>query len=172
MGVDIAYVSDYVDNHQQMKTDLKVYKSWNIYLFSLSFNNTSNRVKESEPEFRNLEIFTENLLKNSTHYEENRQQIRQNMDSISQRWHKLNRTVDNRIVVSSDYLKFIKSLNQFRNLALDLQELFKTAGLQNLASSSMLEQHVQEKLKSFEKLYADVMNNGTHTIELLRKVLY
>lgn len=27
MGVDIAYVSDYVDNHQQMKTDLKVYKS-------------------------------------------------------------------------------------------------------------------------------------------------
>lgn len=44
MGVDIAYVSDYVDNHQQMKTDLKVYKSWNIYMFSLSFNNTSNRI--------------------------------------------------------------------------------------------------------------------------------
>jgi hypothetical protein len=26
MGVDITYVSDYVDNHQQMEIDLKVMK--------------------------------------------------------------------------------------------------------------------------------------------------
>lgn len=99
------------------------------------------------------------------------------METIEQKWNKLIRTVDNRILVASDYLQFIKILNQFRNLALDLQELFKSVGDQSsfiatasLSGNSVFEQHVQEKLKLFEKVYSDLFKKGTHSIELLKNV--
>lgn len=118
-----------------------------------------------------MKQFAENLLKNAAN-EETRQQIRQSMENIELKWTKLNRTVESRISVASEYLQFIKTLNQFRNLTLDLQELFKTMGVQNLAPNAVLEHHVQEKLNVFEKLYHELNSKGTRTITLLRNVIY
>lgn len=91
---------------------------------------------------------------------------------IEQKWNRLNLSVDTRIQVSAEYLQFIKTNNQFRNLALDLQEIFKTVGELNESStsSSILEQHIEEKLKNFERVNHDLTRKGNYTIDLLRKV--
>lgn len=152
MGVDIAYVSDYVDNHQQMNSDLK----------------------ENEEDFKNVLRITENILKKCD-TEEQRTQIKKNVEQMEQKWNRLKRTVEQRIIVSSDYLQFVKLLNQFRNSALDLQELFKklndhTHMLSSTSSDSVLEHHVQEKMQSFESLYREVIKQGQKSIHILRNV--
>lgn len=96
---------------------------------------------------------------------------------IEQKWNKLKRTVEQRILVASDYLEFIKIVNQFRNLALDLQELFKTASdhsvlvsASNSKSDSVFEQHVQDKMRIFEKYYEDLLQKGRISVTTIRKV--
>lgn len=91
---------------------------------------------------------------------------------IEQKWNRLNQSVDSRIRVSAEYLQFIKTNNHFRNLALDLQEIFKTVGELNESSTSnsILEQHIEEKLKNFERVNHDLIRKGNFTIDLLRKV--
>lgn len=121
-----------------------------------------------------MKLFTENLLTN-TQNEEIRKQIITNMSGIDQKWNRLHASVESRIVVSAEYLQFIKILNQFRSLALDLQELFKTVGSQATEAAlcnNVLEQHVEEKLRNFERFYQELNRKGHHTIELLRKVSF
>ena len=147
MGVDIAYVSDYMDNHQQMMYDLK----------------------ENENEFNNVIKTSESILK-QIETEKQQIEIRQNIEIMQQKWHKLKKSVEKRILVAEDYLTFVKQLNQFRNLALDLQELFKNLSdhLSN-SSDSIFEQHVQEKMSKFESLYKEVVLQGQTCIAALKK---
>ena len=77
-----------------------------------------------------------------------------------------------RIAVCTNYLQFVKQTNQFRGLALDLQELFKALADYSLNQSktndSVLEHRVQEKMQIFEALYRDLIQNGHHSISLLK----
>lgn len=86
------------------------------------------------------------------------------------------KAVEKRIIIASEYLQFIKILNQFRNSALDLQEIFKTANeysfMMTSNTDSVFEQHLIEKLKLFEKLYHDLLKSGNCTIEILKKVTF
>lgn len=148
MGVDVAYVSDYVDNHQQMEIDLK----------------------ENEVEFKKLKQKAESLFKSE---ETQLSQMRKNLDTIEQKWNKLRHTVEQRIHVASDYLEFIKIVNQFRSLSVDLQELFKTVNdhltQTSHSSDSIFELHVQDKMRIFEKYYEDVLKKGRVSINTLRE---
>jgi hypothetical protein len=154
MGVDITYVSDYIDNHQQMQSDLK----------------------ENEIEFEKLKRLSENLLR-TCKSEEQTSDIKRSMELIDSKWTKLRRSVEHRILVAIDYLEFVKTLNQFRNLALDLQELFKTFTDYNLIissssndSQSVFEKHVQEKMQLFETVHNELKKKGQQMISTLKKV--
>ena len=147
MGTDIAYVSDYVDNHQQMMYDLK----------------------ENEVEFNNVLKTTETVI-GKVETNEQKEQVRHNVDSMKLKWLKLKKSVELRIAVAGDYLKFIKSSSQFRNLSVDLQELLKNLN-QHLTGNtdSILEQHVQEKMHAFEVLYKEVVLQGQTCLGVLKK---
>jgi hypothetical protein len=147
MGVDIAYVSDYVDNHQQMMCDLK----------------------ENENEFNNVLRTTENVME-KVETSDQREGIMKNVDIMKQKWYKLKKSVEQRIVVAEEYLKFVKFLSQFRNLALDLQELFKNLS-EHLTTDAdtIFEQHVQEKMRSFESLFKDVTQQGQTCMTMLKQ---
>ena len=155
IGVDIAYVSDYLDNHQQMELDLK----------------------ENQLELNSLKELKEVLIKtlsSSTSDEDQLQieTIRKNLDLMETKWNKLKRSVQNRIVIASNYLVFVKQKNQLRSLALDLQELFKALADYSLThnnSDFVLENRVQEKMQIFENLYKELIRNGHDSISLLKK---
>lgn len=154
MGLDVSYVSDYVDNHQLMDADLK-----------------ENRI-----ELDRLKENSDVLIK-TIQDEEEIKNIRKNMEIIEQKWSKLEKSVEKRIAVSSDYLQFIKLLNQYRNLSLDLQELFKTFANHSISSNiensdNLFEQHVQEKMLVFEKLYKELLQKGQVSVELLKNVSF
>ncbi len=149
MGSDITYVSDYVDNHQQMDTDLK-----------------ENLVELNKLRERAHRLYTE-------FNEEQCLQIRKSMEHLESKWSKLKKSVEERIIVANDHLRFIKLHNQFRNSALDLQELFKTASdcvTNVVGGKTIFEQRVQEKMINFEMLYRDLVNQGKFVIEMLKKV--
>ena len=146
MGVDVAYVSDYVDNHQQMASDLK----------------------ENEAELNTLLNMKQNFVSTSQN-ELQFERLKQNIEHMEQKWLKLKRTVEQRICVAADYLVFVKQVNQFRGLGADLQELFKTLSM-NATSDTLFENHVQEKMHAFERLHRDLMKNGTNSISILKQV--
>lgn len=145
MGVDVAYVSDYLDNHQQMAADLK----------------------ENEAEFRHVKEASERIVA-STESKELAQQIVDNISQMEQKWNKLKRCVDERIKVGLDYLRFVKLVNQFRVASQNLQELFKTIN-QDVASSSVFEAHVQEKLSSYRELYDQLIQSSESSIDVLKR---
>ena len=164
IGKDIAYVSDYLDNHQQMESDLK----------------------ENEIEYNAVQRMKDALLKSledsEYDYEIQSEQIKKNIELMEFKWNKLRRSVHNRIQVASNYLVFVKKLNQFRNLALDLQELFKTlvdyttvrttspaSTKSSGTSESVLEQRVEEKMHVFEALYRELIDTGNDSISILKK---
>jgi hypothetical protein len=153
IGKDIAYVSDYLDNHQQMESDLK----------------------ENEIEYNAIQRMKDSLLKSlddsEYDYEIQSEQIKKNIELMKFKWNKLRKSVSNRITVASNYLVFVKKLNQFRNLGLDLQELFKTASSNSTKSSgtdSVLEQRVEEKMHVFEALYHELIRTGHESISILK----
>ena len=151
MGVDISYVSDYVDNHQQLEMDLR----------------------ENEAELKKLRLIADNLFKNGLD-QTKLSKITENLDSLEHKITKLKKSVEQRVVVAADYLVFVKLVNQFRNLALDLQELFKTINEYSTGpdfnSDTVFEQHVQDKMKIFEKIFRDVNRAGQDSILLLKNV--
>jgi len=147
MGTDIAYVSDYMDNHQQMMYDLK----------------------ENETEFNNVVKTTESVIQNVDTMEQ-REEIKKNVEIMKHKWYKLKKSVEQRIAAAEEYLKFVKHLSQFRNLALDLQELFKSLNehLTNNADT-IFEQHVQEKMRTFETLFKEVVLQGQTCVSTLKQ---
>ena len=149
MGVDVRYVSDYVDNHQQMESDLK----------------------ENLIELNKLREKANNLLKNCQTDEPQVSQIRKNMERIEKKWANLKKSVEQRIIIAADHLEFIKLLNKFRNSALDLQELFKTASdyMSNINSNNIFEQRLQDKMNHFEMNYKELVGKGKLVIEMLKK---
>ena len=129
-------------------------------------------MKENEPEYASLKRLRENLLKTMSDNQEQCDSIRTNMDLIEAKWNKLRKSVQRRIAICTNYLQFVKQTNQFRGLALDLQELFKALADYSLNQSktndSVLEHRVQEKMQIFEALYRDLIQNGHHSISLLK----
>lgn len=112
----------------------------------------------------------ERLVKTSS--VENSNQIRQNIQSLEQKWSRLKKSVDNRILISNDYLKFVKRLNQFRHLALDLQEIIKTDSLHIGTEANLFEQRIQEKLNKFDSVYSELSTSVKFVIEQLRNVIF
>lgn len=153
IGVDIAYVSDYLDNHQLMESDMK----------------------ENELELSSLKKMKDSLVRSASSSEEDQAQldaIQKNLDLMETKWYKLKHSVQNRIVIATNYLVFVKQKNQLRSLALDLQELFKALAdysLTHTKSDSVLENRVQEKMQTFESLYRDLIRNGANAVDVLKK---
>ena len=120
---------------------------------------------------------SEELIKNCQN-EEQSNHIKKNITKIEQKWQKLKKSVETRTWISIDYLEFLKILNKFRNLALDLQELFKNANdysgnyIENFDSSSSFENYVKERIKTFEMIYKELNNKGERSIEKIKKVNY
>jgi hypothetical protein len=99
------------------------------------------------------------------------EQIIANIQKMEERCSKLRKTVEKRIQVATQYLDFIKRLSQFRNLATDLQELFKSlSGHGSSTTEYVFEQHVHEKMQSFEKIYKELAIKGQSSIVLLKNV--
>jgi hypothetical protein len=154
MGTEVAYVSDYVDNHQQMSADLRE------HLIEL------DRLRE-----RASCLNASNVMS-----KEQREQIAASMERLEVKWRKLCRSVEERIVVANKHLEFIKLHAQSRNAALDLQELFRTECMSGSggagAGKSLLEQRVFDKMASFDALHKDLVQKGRLVIEMLRKVSF
>lgn len=152
MGLDIAYVSDYVDNHEQMEVDLK----------------------ENESEYKKLIEKAQELL-SQCETKEQKNQIIKNIELIEQKWNRLKMTVEQRILVATDYLDFIKIVNKFKNAAIDLNELFKSVnehtGQTSSRVDSIFEQHVQDKTRIFEQYYESLLQKGRISIQSLKKVI-
>jgi hypothetical protein len=137
-------------------------------------------MKENEIEFNNVRHLKDSLLKSmlaNNENEEHQKLIKKNVESMEIKWEKLRNSVQNRIVVASNYLIFVKQINQFRSLSLDLQELFKTLAdysnntsskSSSLNTSSVLEQRVHEKMQTFENLYRELIRNGHNSISILK----
>ncbi len=95
------------------------------------------------------------------------------MNKIEEKYNKLRKTVEKRIKVATEYLDFIKKLDQFRNLSVDLQELFKSLSLHISSTNEyFFEQHVNEKLQFFEKLFKELNVKGQSCIVLIKNVKY
>lgn len=147
MGTDVSYVSDYVDNHQQMSLDLR----------------------ESEQEFQKLNKLKDSFLLTCDD-QKHAQKVQENFTTMHHKLDKLKNSVERRIKVADNYLLLVKKIGQFRSLALDLQELFKSLSV-NASSESIFENHVQEKIESFEQLYRELMHSGQILLDCLNQVL-
>lgn len=151
-GVDISYISDYIDNHQQIILDLR----------------------ENESSMRRLQIFADDLIKSTNTNDTKSKQINENIEILQQKWSRLKRVVENRISLSSVYLEYVKCLNELRNCSLDIQELINTYSdfSPNTASTSqaVYETHIKDKTKTFEKLFESVLRTGNYVINELKKV--
>lgn len=151
MGLDIVYVSDYVDNHEQMEIDLK----------------------ENEKEYRYIREKASELIDKCETSEE-KTQISKNLQLIEQKWNRLRLTVEQRIVVAADYLDFIKLVAKFKNLSTDLNELFKSINDHMSQTSpradSIFEQHVLDKTRIIEQYYEELLIKGRQSIASIKKV--
>ncbi len=102
-------------------------------------------------------------------------QINENIDILQEKWTRLKRCVENRIALASVYLEYVKSLNELRNCALDIQELINTFSdfSPNTASTSqtVYENHIKDKIELFEKLYDGILGKGSYVINELKKVI-
>ncbi len=95
------------------------------------------------------------------------------MTKIEEKYNKLRKTVEKRINVAIEYLDFIKKLDQFRNLSVDLQELFKSLIIHiSSIDEHVFEAHVNEKMHLFENLFKDLNFKGQSSIILLKNVQY
>lgn len=152
MGLDIVYVSDYVDNHEQMEVDLR----------------------DNEKEYRLIREKAHDLMAKCETSEE-KNQISKNLELIEQKWNRLKLTVEQRISVASDYLDFIKIVSKFKNLSVDLNELFKNINDHFSQTSpradSIFEQHVLDKTRIIEQYYEDLLHKGRQSITSIRKVI-
>lgn len=153
MGLDIVYVSDYVDNHELMEVDLR----------------------ENEKEYRHI-IEKAHELIDKCETSEERSQISKNLELIEQKWNRLKLTVEQRILVSTDYLDFIKLVAKFKNLSIDLNELFKSINDHLSPTSpradSIFEQHILDKARIIEQYYEELLHKGRQSIESIRKVQF
>ena len=144
MGVDVAYISDYLDNHQSLSCD----------------------IRDNEPEFINL-VRLKDLFIGSCESSSQISKVTGNFEMLEQKRSKLKKCVERRIELATDYLKFVKRISQFKNLGLDIQELFKT--LANNPTSDSIENHVQEKMQSFELLERETTSNGNSLLSTLKQ---
>ena len=114
----------------------------------------------------------ENILKDNQNKEES-EKIIFKITKIEEKCNKLRKTVEKRIHVATDYLDFIKKLEQFRNLSIDLQELFKSHSIYvSSTNEHIFEQHVNGKMQLFEKLLKELTVRGQSCIDLLKNVKY
>ncbi len=115
---------------------------------------------------------TENILKTNQNKEEC-EKIILKITKIEEKCNKLRKTVEKRINLATDYLDFIKKLEQFRNLSIDLQELFKSLSIYvSSPNEHVFEQHVNGKMKLFENLFKELTDRGQSCIDLLKNVKY
>lgn len=142
MGVDVAYISDYLDNHQSLSCD----------------------IRDNEQEFNHLARL-KNSFVSSCDEPSHVSKVTNNFEMIETKRTKLKKCVERRIEIASDYLAFVKRICQFRNLGLDIQELFKT--LANNSTSDSIENHVQEKMQTFELLHRDTNSSGKRLLATL-----
>ncbi len=151
-GIDISYISDYIDNHQQIILDLR----------------------DNESSMLRLQAFADELIKSTNTNDIKSKQINENIEILQQKWTRLKRVVENRISLASVYLEYVKCLNELRNCALDIQELINTYSdfSPNTASTSqaIYEAHIKDKTKTFEKLYDGILRTGNYVINELKKV--
>ena len=151
-GVDISYISDFIDNHQQIILD----------------------VRDNEKSLFRLKTFADELIRSTSTDDLKSKQINENIEILEQKWTRLKRCVESRISLASVYLEFIKSLNELRNCATDIEELINTYGdlSPNTATTSqaLYEVHIKEKTKTFEKLYEGIHRTGYYVINELKKV--
>jgi hypothetical protein len=149
-GLDITYVSDYIDNHEQMISDL------------IEIGKNMQLVKN----------FGEEITKSQD--ESDRENTIENIEKLESKWNSLRKCVEKRVVLAKSYLCFLKDANELENLAMDIQELmdrFEDLSPRTMCSTeNMLQQHLNEKLTCFEKLYESIIKKGNHLINELKIV--
>jgi galactose mutarotase-like enzyme len=89
MGTNVPYVTAYLDNHQQMRSDLK----------------------DNENDFENVKEMANHLIRTCDDQIE-KNEIKRQLNVIDQKWFKLKKSVDERINAAEDFLKFINNKNQ------------------------------------------------------------
>ncbi len=146
MGVDVAYVADYVDSHEQMRLDLR----------------------ENEEKLAGLVRAKEAFVR-ACEDPGQVEKLERNLSAMEGKFSRLKASVEERIRVAGGYLSFVKRLGQFRGLAADLQELVKSIAV-NEASEGLLQSHVQEKIQALEGMYEEVMRSGKATLNSLKQV--
>lgn len=85
---------------------------------------------------------------------------------IQERFYKLRKAVENRILLSYTYLEFIKLIHEQRNLAFDIQELINL--YKNKSAKTNFEKFIDEKIELFEKCYEEIRKSGRGLINELK----
>ncbi len=147
-GTDIAYISDYIDNHQQMISDMSDY----------------------EDTYKHVKLMSQDINDSQVNGDISRQ-----MHILEQSWLRLERSVENRIFLSTIYLEFVKSVNEFRNCALDINELMNAfnnlSPLTGSQSLGIYEKHIDKKAETFDDLFNSIVKNANRLIAELRNVI-
>jgi hypothetical protein len=128
-------------------------------------------IREYEKNFKELKQASQEISRYQVYGEAN---IDKKMHVLEQSWFKLEKSVENRIFLSTIYLEFVKSVNEFRNCAVDIDELIN--GFNNLSpltgshSLSAYESHIDKKIDTFDVLFNSIIKNANQLISELRNV--
>ncbi len=142
MGVDVAYVADYVDSHEQMRLDLaeNEEKLFGLLKAKDEFVSQCEDVRQAE-------------------------KVAANFSQMEGKFSKLKMSVGERIRVAGGYLGFVKRLGQFRSIVADVQELLNESVVEGV-----FESHFNEKIQTLEDVYQEMIRSGKNILDVLKQV--
>ncbi len=128
-------------------------------------------IREYEINYKQLKQLYQEISHNQAYNEK----IDKEMRVLDESWFKLEKSVENRIFLSTIYLEFVKSVNEFRNCAVDIDELINAfnnlSPMTGSQSINAYEKHIDKKIETFDNLFSCIVKNTNQLISELKNVI-